>query len=128
MEIDEIENKKKLDEQRRRLQMQIREIERFTDVDQMFWDNPKEKWKERLWEIEEKRNELLPEHHKMQKRFQKMQSVKDKKRNLLREAGTCEEEMRKVREEINEREARYLQLSNKSTNNRTAAEDLEEEL
>ena len=33
--------------------------------------------------------------------------------------------MRKVGEEINEREARHLQLSNKSTDNRMAAEDLD---
>ena len=57
---EEGENKKKLDEQRRRLQKQIREIEKFTDMDQMFPDSQKEKWKERQLEIEEKRNELLP--------------------------------------------------------------------
>ena len=42
--------------------------------------------------------------------------------------GPSEEEMRKVTEGINEREARYRQLSNKSTNYRMAAEALEEEL
>ena len=129
MEVEEeVENKEKLDEQRRRLQKQVRETEKFTDMDQMFRDSQKEKWKEMLLEIEEKRNELLPEHQRMQKRSQKMQSIQDRKRNLLEEAGACEEEMRKVRDEINEREARYLQQSNKSTNNRMAAEDLEEEL
>ena len=67
----------------------------------MFRDSQKEKWKERLLETEVKRNELLPERQRMQKRYQKMQSIQDKKRNLLKEAGACEEEMRKVGEEIN---------------------------
>ena len=52
----------------------------------------------------------------MQKRSQTMLSTQDKKRNLLKEAGACEEEMRK--------EARYLQLSNELTSNRMTAEDL----
>ena len=76
-----------------------------------------------LPEIEEKRNELVPEHQRMQKRSQKMPSIQDKKRNLLKEACACDEEMRKVGEEISEREARYLELSNKSTNNRMAVEE-----
>ena len=51
MEVDEgIENKKKLDEQSWRLP---------PAMDQMFRDSQKEKWKEKLLEIEEKRNELL---------------------------------------------------------------------
>ena len=36
-------------------------------------------------EIEEKRNELLPKHQKMQKRSQELQSLQDKKRNFLKE-------------------------------------------
>ena len=34
----------------------------------MFRDGQEEKWKEKLLEIEEKRNELLPEHERMQKK------------------------------------------------------------
>ena len=37
MEVDEeVDSKKKLDEQRKRLQKQLREIEKFKDMDQMF--------------------------------------------------------------------------------------------
>ena len=54
-----VDNKKKLDEQRERLQKQLREIEKFSDMDQMFRDGQKEKWKEELQEVEKKRNELL---------------------------------------------------------------------
>ena len=76
-----------------------------------------------LPEIEEKRNELVPEHQRMQKLSQKMPSIQDKKRKLLKEACACDKEMRKVGEEISEREARYLELSNKSTNNQMALEE-----
>ena len=70
MEVEE-DDDKKLDEQRRRLQKQLLEIEKFSDTDQVFRDGQKENWKDKLQDIEEKRNELLPEHQKMQKRSQK---------------------------------------------------------
>ena len=39
MEVaEEVDNKKNLDEQRKRLQKQLREIEKFSDMDQMFRD------------------------------------------------------------------------------------------
>ena len=88
-------------------------------------DNRK-KWKEKLLVIEEMRNGLLPEHQKTQKRSQNMQSIQDKEGHLLKEAGACDEDNAKIREEINEREAHHLELANKSDNNRMAAEDLEE--
>ena len=64
----------------------------------------------------------------MQKRSQKIQSIQDKKRNMFKEAVAAEEGMRRVREEIVEREARYWQLSDKASGNRMAAEELEEKL
>ena len=64
----------------------------------------------------------------MQKRSQKIQSIQDKKRKMLKEAVAAEEEVRKVREEINEKEARNLHLSNGSSGNRMTAEGLAEEL
>ena len=79
----------------------------------MFQDGQKEKWKEKPQEIQEKTNELLPEHQRMQKMSQRMQSIQDKKRHLLKEACPCDEEMRKVRQGVNETEARYLELAEK---------------
>ena len=82
MEVDEeVENKKKLDDQRRRLQKQTREIEKLTDVDQMFRDSQKEKWKERLLEIEEKSNELLPEHQRLQKGLKRCKVSRTRREN-----------------------------------------------
>ena len=42
MDVDEeVGNEKKLDEQRKRLQKQLRVIEKFSDMDQMFRDGQK---------------------------------------------------------------------------------------
>ena len=112
MEVDEEVDNKKL--QRKRLQKQPQEIENFSDMDQMFRDGQKEKWKEEPQEIDKKRNKLLPEHQKMQRRSQKMQSLQHKKRDVLKDACSCDDEMRKVRNEINEREARFLELAEES--------------
>ena len=95
------------------MQKQLRDIEKFTDMEPMFRDSQKEKWMVQLQERERKRTEFLPEHQKMQKRFQKLQSLQDKKRNLLKEACACEEEMGKVNEEVEERRVR-LALSEKN--------------
>ena len=59
-------------EQRKSLQNQLHDIEKFTDMEPMFRDSQKEKWKGQLQEIERKRTELLREHQKMQKRSQKI--------------------------------------------------------
>ena len=73
----------------------------------MLWGGQKVKWKEQLQEIQRKRTELLPLHQKTQKRSQKLQSLQDKKRNYLKDACACEEEIQKLREEMEERQARF---------------------
>ena len=73
---EEVDNKKKLDERRERLQKQLWEIDEFSDLDEMLKGGQKEKWKEEFFkEIERKRTELLLEHEKVQKRSQKLQSL-----------------------------------------------------
>ena len=46
----------------------------------------RERQKEELQGIERKRTELLPEHQKMQKMSQKLQSLQDKQKNHLKNA------------------------------------------
>ena len=99
-----------------------REIEKFPDMDQMFWDGQREKWKEELQEIEQKRNELLPEHQRMQKRSQKMQSLKDKKKNCLKD--TVRVMKRCARSEMKSMKRGTFSWSNW----RMAADDLEDEI
>ena len=60
--------KKMLEQQKKRLQRQLRDIEKFVSMDPVFRDRQKEIWKEVLEEIERTRTELLPEQQKMQKR------------------------------------------------------------
>ena len=50
----------------------------------------------------------------MQKRSPKIQSIPDRKRNMHKESVAAEEEMRRVREEMNKREERFHQRSKKS--------------
>ena len=65
----------------------------------------------------------------MQKRSQKLQSLQDKKEKYLKDAGDCEEEIRMLHEENQERQARFQTrfqtLSEKSGNCRKKADILE---
>ena len=100
-------------------------------MDPVIRDRQKEIWKEELEEIERKRTELLPEQM-MQKRSQKLQSLRDKQRNHLKNAGDCEEEMQMLNKEMEERKAlyetRFRALSEKSGDSRKAGAELENEI
>ena len=51
---------------------------------------------------------LLPEHQRVQKRSQKLQSIRDKKRILQKEIVAVREEMRKLKEDVKQKEERIL--------------------
>ena len=55
---EETEFNKKLDEQKKSLQRQMREIDKFANMDPVFRDQQKEAWKKELEEMERKRTEL----------------------------------------------------------------------
>ena len=64
MEVDEeINSKKKLGQRKKDLQKQLREIEKFTDIQNVL----KETWQQELQDIEQRRNDLLPELQKCRK-------------------------------------------------------------
>ena len=44
-----------------------------------FVEGQKEKWQQEFLQIEQRRNDLLPEHDKMQNLLQKFESLQDKK-------------------------------------------------
>ena len=75
-----------------------------------------------------RRNDLMPEHQKVQKRTQKIPSLQDKGRNLQQECLAAKEEMRKFREEIDWKEGRFRLLSDKVDKNRMADAEMEAEL
>ena len=70
---EEVQNRKKLDEQRGMPQRQLRELEKFTDAPQDV-QSLKENLQQKLQDVVQKRNDLLPEHQRVQKRSQKIQS------------------------------------------------------
>ena len=81
---DEVESRKKLDEQERKLQKEQRDSRQ-----------------QQLQELEQRRHDLVPEHQKVQKRSQKMQSIHDKRRNMH---VAAEEKMRKLRDDVKQKE------------------------
>ena len=52
---------------------------------QCVGDLLKEKWQQELQDIEQRRNDLLPEHQQTQKRSQKLQSLKKKQKEAVQE-------------------------------------------
>ena len=64
---EEIESSKKLDEQRRKLQMELRDIEKFSCVPKEFQENFKSNLQHQLQEVEQRRHNLMPEHQKVPK-------------------------------------------------------------
>ena len=63
---DEIESRKKLDEQKMKLQRELREIEKFSCVPKEVQESLKSNQQEQLLEVEQSRHDLMPEHQKAQ--------------------------------------------------------------
>ena len=100
MEVeDEAECRGKLDEQRKKMQRELREVERLSFVSKEMQDSVKESMQHQLQDVEKRRNDLVPEHQKAQKRTQKIQSLQDKRRKLQKESLAAKKGMRKLREE-----------------------------
>ena len=114
MEVeDEAESRKKLDEQRKNMQKELREVDRLVLFSKEMQECIKESLQHQLQDVETRRNELMPEHQKVQKRTQKIQSLQDKGRNLQKESTAAKEEMWKIREEVDWKEERFRLLSDK---------------
>ena len=63
-------------------------------------------------EVEKRRHDLMPEHQKAQEKSQKIQCIQDTRRYLQKDSIAAEEEMRKLRGELRQKEERVLFLSN----------------
>ena len=128
MEVEKTDSKKKLDEQKKSILRQLRDIEKFASMDPVLRDRQKEIRKDELQENERKRTELPPEHQKMQKMSQKLQRLQDKQRYHFKSVGAHEEEMQLLDKEMEERKAlsetRFWGLSEKSGNSRKAGAEL----
>ena len=75
----------------------MRDIGKLTCVEPAVREAQKEKFMCLLQEVERKRADVLPEHQKIQKRSQKLQSLQEKQKHCLKEACASEEAMQKTR-------------------------------
>ena len=72
MEVeDETESHKKLDEQKKKLQKELRDIDRLSFVSKQMQESIKESLQHQLQEVEKRRHDLMPEHQKAPKKSQK---------------------------------------------------------
>ena len=67
----------KMEVRRKKLQKSVRNIEKFTEMEQRVVDEQKERWQQELQD--QKRNDLLLEHQRMKKRSHTLQSLQDTK-------------------------------------------------
>ena len=105
MEVeDEAESRETLDEQKKKLQKELR------DVDRLFLRKCRRASRKSL---QHQLQDLIPEHQKAHKRSQKIQGIQDRRRNLQKDSIAAEGEMRKLQQEIRQKEERHLFLSNK---------------
>ena len=100
MEVDDdAKCRRKLDEQRKKMQRELREVERLSFASKEVQENLVESLQHLLQEVEKKRNDLMPERQRVQKRSQKIQSIQDKRkkyaeRKLGGKRGNAENERR----------------------------------
>ena len=114
MEVeDEAECPRKLVEQRKKMQKELREVDRLPFASKEMQESLKESLQHQLQDVEKGLNDLMPEHQKAQKRTHKIQSLQDKLRNLQKESLAAKEEMRKLREEIELKEERFRLLADR---------------
>ena len=67
---DEAESRKKLDDQKKKIQKELRDIEKFSCVPKELQESIKSNLQQQLHEVEQRRHDLMPEHQKVQKRQQ----------------------------------------------------------
>ena len=113
---------------RRKLQKELRDVEKFSCVPKEFQESLKSNLQQQLVEVEQRRHDLMPEQQKVQKRPHKIQSIQDKRRNLQQDSIAAEEEMRKLQEDLKQMEERVLFLSNKIDKNMMQGADMAAEL
>ena len=129
MEVeDNAECRRKLDEHRKKTQRKLREVERLSFASNEVQENLVESLQHQLPEVEKRRNDLMPEHQRVEKRSQKIQSIQDKRKNMQKESLAAREEMRKIKEEIDWKEERFRLLSERVDKNRMADAEMEAEV
>ena len=104
---EETESRRKLDEQKKKLQKELRDVDRLSFVSKDVQESIKESLQHQLQEVKKR------EHQKVKKRSQKIQSIQDKKKILQKDSIAADEEMQKLQEEIRQKEEHIFFLSYK---------------
>ena len=129
MEVeDEAESRKKLGEQKRKLQKELRDVDRLPFVSKEMQESIKESLQHscKRWR---KGGMISCLSTRMRtKKSQKIQSFQDKRRNLQKESLAAKEEMRMLQEEIGQREERHFFSSNKVEKNKMQEAEMVAEL
>ena len=93
MEVEEeVDSKTKLDQRKKEPVPLVRKINEFKDVPQEMQELLKEKWQQELQDIEQRRNDFMPQHQKTQKRSHKLQRVQDRKKQCQTNLGKWAED------------------------------------
>ena len=83
---DDAECRRKLDEQRKKMQRELQEVGRLSFASKELQENLVESLQHQLQELEKRRNDLMPEHQRVNKRSQKIQSIQDKRKTCRKRA------------------------------------------
>ena len=121
---EEIVSRKKLDEQKKKLQKELREIEKLSCLSKDVQEILKSNLQQQLQAVEQRKQHLMSEHQKVQKKTQKIQSTQDKRRNMQKESAAA----RKIREETDRNEERFRQLSDNVDQNKMVDAEMAAEL
>ena len=112
---DEAESRRKLDEQTKKLHKEVRDVDRPSFVSKEM--------QESIMESLQWRKGCLSTRS-FKKRSQKIQCIQDKSKHMQKENAAAEEEVRKLRDEVKQKEERILFLSDKVEKNKMADADM----
>ena len=115
------QSRKKLDEHMKKLQKELRDIEKFSCIPKEFQDSLESNLQQQLQEVEQRRHDLMPEHQKVQKRSQNTKTSWTKE-EICSETVPQEKRMRMLQGKLKQMEDRVLFLSNKIDKNKMAAD------
>ena len=76
---DEIESRKKSNEQKKKLQKELRDVEKLLCISKEVRDSLKNVVRQQLQEVEQWRHDPMPEPQKAQKISKKIQRIQDRK-------------------------------------------------
>ena len=121
MTIEELDEKRKI-------QKELREVERLSFTSKEMQENLMESMQHQLQEEEKRKNDLMLEQQKVQRRSPKYTKHSGQEKTLLKESLAAREEMPKLREEIEWKEERFTLLSDSVDKNTMADAEMEAEL